>query len=269
MTDIDSPQDIRATVAAAQREHIARLDRMAGWITDPHQQAGGAVIAAHNALLTEAQEAERLQLLALDLEADRDRLRARVAQLEQALHEVANLAAVTRPNYDPAGTLGDIVRCAQLAIRGSGRATATDDASMAAVMAAHEEDADQLRARVTYLENEVSETARCAAELERALTDTRQQLRAEAKHIMRRPADPPTAPDTAWWLRRLAERPVCSGPSRRTTNMVCQSCGKDWGVSSTPPAGTSGCAHHDQRCEVPTALCIVDCPPAGTEADHG
>lgn len=71
------------------------------------------------------------------------------------------------------------------------------------------------------------------ANLRQTLDATRQQLLAEANRLMRRPPHPPAAPDTAWWLRRLAECPVCSGPKRETAGMVCQACGKDWG----PPAG--------------------------------
>jgi hypothetical protein len=58
---------------------------------------------------------------------------------------------------------------------------------------------------------------------------TRQQLRDEALRLMLRPAHPPVAADTAWWLRRLAECPWCAGPGRVTVGLVCQACGKDWG----------------------------------------
>lgn len=65
--------------------------------------------------------------------------------------------------------------------------------------------ANDLRARMAYLENEVTEEASSAAGLRQTLDATRQQLRDEAKRIMRHPAHPPVAADIAWQLRQIAE----------------------------------------------------------------
>jgi hypothetical protein len=78
-----------------------------------------------------------------------------------------------------------------------------------------------------------------AAEMRRLQTlfaRTRQQLDDEADRLLRDPEDSPTDKvAVATWLRRVAACPTCSGPTRRTTGMVCEDCGTDYEPSVVSP----------------------------------